>query len=164
MFRPINILLRIGVAGNKFSVVFFFQRRLGNWNYPTIIEIIDTRFRLCQQEAEEAAIAKQNKLEAQAAARDAAAAAAIAAEQIVKSPSDFSCHSYELFVGQEKGNDDNNKEKMSIRSIESASDQRHKQINNNHSAANKVRKVSAVSIRLADCTNPTFIPRRFDVM
>jgi len=40
---------------------------------------------------------------------------------------------------------------MSIRSIESASDQRHiKQINNNHSAANKVRKVSAVSIRLGD--------------
>lgn len=38
---------------------------------------------------------------------------------------------------------------MSIRSIESVGDQRHiKQINNNHSAANKVRKVSAVSIRL----------------
>lgn len=39
---------------------------------------------------------------------------------------------------------------MSIRSIESAiGDQRHiKQINNNHSAANKVRKVSAVSIPL----------------
>lgn len=107
--------------------------------------------RLCRQEAEEAALAKENKLAAQAAAREAAAAAAVAAaDQIVKSPSDFSCHSYELFVGQEKGNDDNNKEKMSIRSIESASDQRHKQINNNHSAANKVRKVSAVSIRLAD--------------
>ncbi|XP_026827703.1 sodium channel protein para isoform X3 [Ooceraea biroi] len=97
------------------------------------------------REAEEAALAKENKLAAQAAAREAAAAAAVAAEQIVKSPSDFSCHSYESFVGQEKGNDDNNKEKMSIRSIESASDPRHlKQINNNHSAANKVRKVSAV--------------------
>ncbi|XP_032685136.1 sodium channel protein para isoform X29 [Odontomachus brunneus] len=101
------------------------------------------------REAEEAALAKENKLAAQAAAREAAAAAAVAAaEQIVKSPSDFSCHSYELFVGQEKGNDDNNKEKMSIRSIESASDQRHKQINNNHSAANKVRKVSAASLSL----------------
>lgn len=106
----------------------------------------------CRQEAEEAALAKENKAaarEAAAAAREAAREAAAAAEQIVKSPSDFSCHSYELFVGQEKGNDDNNKEKMSIRSIESVSDQRHlKQINNNHSAANKVRKVSAVSIRL----------------
>lgn len=110
-------------------------------------------FHKCRQEAEEAALAKENKAaarEAAAAAREAAAReAAVAAEQIVKSPSDFSCHSYELFVGQEKGNDDNNKEKMSIRSIESVSDQRHlKQINNNHSAANKVRKVSAVSIRL----------------
>ncbi|XP_026827717.1 sodium channel protein para isoform X17 [Ooceraea biroi] len=101
------------------------------------------------REAEEAALAKENKLAAQAAAREAAAAAAVAAEQIVKSPSDFSCHSYESFVGQEKGNDDNNKEKMSIRSIESASDPRHlKQINNNHSAANKVRKVSAASLSL----------------
>ncbi|KMQ96399.1 sodium channel protein para [Lasius niger] len=105
------------------------------------------------REAEEAALAKENKLAAHAAAREAAAnaavAAAVAAEQIVKSPSDFSCHSYELFVGQEKGNDDNNKEKMSIRSIESVNDQRHiKQINNNHSAANKVRKVSAASLSL----------------
>ncbi|KAL6432412.1 hypothetical protein ACFW04_006775 [Cataglyphis niger] len=105
------------------------------------------------REAEEAALAKENKLaarEAAAAAKEAAReAAAVAAEQIVKSPSDFSCHSYELFVGQEKGNDDNNKEKMSIRSIESVSDQRHiKQINNNHSAANKVRKVSAASLSL----------------
>lgn len=37
---------------------------------------------------------------------------------------------------------------MSIRSIESAGDQRHIKINSNHSAANKVRKVSAVSIPL----------------
>ncbi|XP_052563395.1 sodium channel protein para isoform X38 [Culex pipiens pallens] len=70
------------------------------------------------REAEEAAAAKQAKLEAHAAA-----AAAAANPEIAKSPSDFSCHSYELFVGQEKGNDDNNKEKMSIRSegLESAS-------------------------------------------
>lgn len=92
---------------------------------------------------------KENKLAQQAAAREAAAAAAAAAaDQIVKSPSDFSCHSYELFVGQEKGNDDNNKEKISIRSIESVSEHRIKQINNNHNAANKVRKVSAASLSL----------------
>ncbi|XP_048512260.1 sodium channel protein para isoform X30 [Athalia rosae] len=97
------------------------------------------------REAEEAALAKENKLAAQAAAREAAAAAA-AADQIVKSPSNFSCHSYELFVGQEKGNDDNNKERMSIRSVESVSEHRVKPPNNNHSSAsNKVRKVSAVS-------------------
>ncbi|KAG7205597.1 hypothetical protein KM043_007563 [Ampulex compressa] len=100
------------------------------------------------REAEEAALAKENKLAAQAAAREAAAAASAAAEQIVKSPSDFSCHSYELFVNQERGNDDNNKERMSIRSIESVSENRVRQINNNHSAANKVRKVSAASLSL----------------
>ncbi|XP_061935183.1 sodium channel protein para isoform X31 [Apis cerana] len=100
------------------------------------------------REAEEAALAKENKLAAQAAAREAAAHAAVtAADQIVKSPSDFSCHSYELFVGQEKGNDDNNKERMSIRSIESVSEHRVKQINN-HTTTTKVRKVSAASLSL----------------
>ncbi|XP_034940963.1 sodium channel protein para isoform X13 [Chelonus insularis] len=96
------------------------------------------------REAEEAALAKEHKAAAHAAAKEAAAAAA-AAEQIVKSPSNFSCHSYELFVGQEKSNDDNNKERMSIRSVESVSEYRVRPINNNHNAANKVRKVSAVS-------------------
>lgn len=101
-----------------------------------------------KQEAEQAALARSNRAAAHEAAREAAAASA-AADQIVKSPSDFSCHSYELFVGQEKGNDDNNKERMSIRSIESVSEHRIKPINNNHSnATNKVRKVSAVSIFL----------------
>lgn len=92
------------------------------------------------QEAEEAAIAKENKKAAHAAA--AAAREAAAAEgSVAKSPSDFSCHSYELFVGQEKGNtDDNNKEKMSIRS-DSLSQGR-------PATGNKVRKVSAVSFGL----------------
>ncbi|XP_043273603.1 sodium channel protein para isoform X4 [Venturia canescens] len=100
------------------------------------------------REAEQAALARSNRAAAHEAAREAAAASA-AADQIVKSPSDFSCHSYELFVGQEKGNDDNNKERMSIRSIESVSEQRIKPMNNNHSnAANKVRKVSAASLSL----------------
>ncbi|XP_044597543.1 sodium channel protein para isoform X4 [Cotesia glomerata] len=99
------------------------------------------------REAEEAALAKEQKIAAHAAAREAAAAAA-AAESIVKSPSDFSCHSYELFVGQEKGNDDNNKERMSIRSVESVTEYRVRQINNNHNGANKVRKVSAASLSL----------------
>lgn len=109
------------------------------------------------QEAEEAALAKENKLAAQAAAREAAAHAAVTAtDQIVKSPSDFSCHSYELFVGQEKGNDDNNKERMSIRSIESVSEHRVKQINN-HTTTTKVRKVSAVSVWLAD-VSLSFVP------
>lgn len=67
---------------------------------------------------------------------------------MAKSPSDFSCHSYELFVGQEKGNDDNNKEKMSIRSegLESVSEMQ-KPTNSVPSAGTmaKVRKVSTVS-------------------
>lgn len=63
---------------------------------------------------------------------------------MAKSPSDFSCHSYELFVEQEKGNDDNNKEKMSIRSEggDSLSEQRA------HLNASKSRRVSTVSIGL----------------
>ncbi|CAG2069016.1 unnamed protein product, partial [Timema podura] len=95
------------------------------------------------REAEEAAQAKENKLAARAAAHAEAAenAARIAAGHVVKSPSDFSCHSYELFVGQEKGNDDNNKEKMSIRSEGGDSVSEHR----SRAANGKVRKVSAVS-------------------
>ncbi|XP_055922910.1 sodium channel protein para isoform X21 [Eupeodes corollae] len=75
------------------------------------------------REAEEAAAARAAKLEERAnAAAAAAQAAADAAEaalhpELAKSPT-YSCISYELFVGGEKGNDDNNKEKMSIRSVE----------------------------------------------
>lgn len=70
---------------------------------------------------------------------------------MAKSPSDFSCHSYELFVGQEKGNDDNNKEKMSIRSegLESVSEMTRPRAPSaiaSGTTASKVRKVSAVSI------------------
>ena len=103
------------------------------------------------QEAEENAAARQAKIEQHAA--NAAAAAAAAAEppeqHIAKSPSDFSCHSYELFVGQEKGNDDNNKEKMSIRSegLESVSEiTRTTAPTANALASAKARKVSTVSM------------------
>lgn len=112
------------------------------------------------QEAEEAAAAKAAKLEAQAAA-----AAAAANPEIAKSPSDFSCHSYELFVGQEKGNDDNNKEKMSIRSegLESVSEITRTTAPTATAAGTaKARKVSAVSIGTAFCTSrpPLRIPTR----
>ncbi|XP_071442957.1 sodium channel protein para-like [Hetaerina americana] len=66
------------------------------------------------REAEEAAVGKENKNAAASVA--AAASAAATPESVVKSPSDFSCHGDELFVGQEKGNDDKNKEKMNIKS------------------------------------------------
>ncbi|XP_035791465.1 sodium channel protein para-like isoform X4 [Anopheles albimanus] len=96
------------------------------------------------REAEEAAAAKAAKIEAQQAA-----AAAAANPEIAKSPSDFSCHSYELFVGQEKGNDDNNKEKMSIRSegLESVSEITRTTAPTATGAA-KARKVSAASLSL----------------
>lgn len=96
-------------------------------------------------------MAKQNKLEARAAAAEEAAmqaaanAAAAAAHEAnpdaTRSPS-FSCQSYELFVGQEKGHDDNNKE-MSTRSegLDSVSEQRRVPTN-----PTKMRKVSAVSV------------------
>lgn len=79
---------------------------------------------------------------------EAAAAAAGPIEQhLTKSPSDFSCHSYELFVGQEKGNDDNNKEKMSIRSegLESVSEITRTTAPTALASA-KARKVSTVSM------------------
>ncbi|XP_055537082.1 sodium channel protein para isoform X42 [Wyeomyia smithii] len=97
------------------------------------------------REAEEAAAAKAAKLEAHAAA-----AAAAANPEIAKSPSDFSCHSYELFVGQEKSNDDNNKEKMSIRSegLESVSEITRTTAPTATAAGTaKARKVSAFTIR-----------------
>lgn len=109
-------------------------------------------YTLLLQEAEEQAAAKAAKLEAHAAA---ALAAAQEAEHMAKSPSDFSCHSYELFVGQEKGNDDNNKEKMSIRSegLESVNEMSRPSAMaaaagamGSGATASKVRKVSAVSI------------------
>ncbi|XP_054288733.1 sodium channel protein para-like isoform X6 [Macrosteles quadrilineatus] len=90
------------------------------------------------REAEEAAVAKENKRAAAAAAAAAREAGEVAS--VAKSPSDMSCASYELFVNQEKGNaDDNNKEKMSIRS-DSLSQGR-------PSTGQKVRKVSAVALR-----------------
>lgn len=58
-------------------------------------------------------------------------------------PAAFSCQSYELFVGQEKGNmDDNNKEKMSIRSDDCA-----ESLSEHHTRVGqtKSRKMSAVS-------------------
>ncbi|XP_076283647.1 sodium voltage-gated channel paralytic isoform X10 [Lasioglossum baleicum] len=91
------------------------------------------------RQAEKQALARENKAIArEAAARKAAqqaACAAHAADQIVKSPSNFSCQSYELYVGQDRGNDDNNKEIQSDRVTQI----------NNHTTTTKVRKVSAVS-------------------
>lgn len=108
---------------------------------------------LSLQEAERLAQEKQNRADARAAAAAEAAANAASGNDpgagdgggpdIIKSPSDFSCHSYELFVGQANGQDDNNKEKMSIRSegLDSVSEQRRVPTN-----VNKMRKVSAVSV------------------
>jgi voltage-gated sodium channel type II alpha len=80
-------------------------------------------------------------------AEEAAANKAQAAQQsseVVKSPGS-SCLSYELFVGQPKGNDDNGRENMSIRSEggNSISENRGRISGANGSS---VRKVSAVSI------------------
>nr|AAP20106.1 voltage-sensitive sodium channel alpha-subunit [Pediculus humanus] len=98
------------------------------------------------REAEAAAEAKENRAAARAAAAAGRAEAAAAADrgEFVKSPSNSSWQSYELFVGQEKGNDDNNKERISIQSEggDSISEQRSR-LN-----ATKFRKVSATSLSL----------------
>lgn len=74
-------------------------------------------------------------------ARAAAAAAAASGPNIVKSSSDYSCISYESFVGQPSGQDDNNKEKMSLPSdgLDSVSDRR-------TISSNKMRKSNPVSV------------------
>lgn len=123
------------------------------------------------QEAEEAAAAKLARQEAAAQAQAQAAHAAENNEQnnmhnMAKSPSDISCLSYELFVGQEKGNDDNNKEKMSIRSegLESVSEMQRPApyaIASGTNAA-KVRKVSAVSMLNAFARTTFFFYLGFD--
>ncbi|XP_050314710.1 sodium channel protein para isoform X6 [Anthonomus grandis grandis] len=105
------------------------------------------------REAEKAAQAKQDRADARAAAAEEAARIAAGGAppgsiDIAKSPSNFSCrscHSYELFVNQPKSQDDNNKEKMSIRSegLDSVSDQRRILTN-----PTKMRKVSAASLSL----------------
>jgi voltage-gated sodium channel type II alpha len=94
------------------------------------------------QEAEAAALAKEVKRAKQA---DKVAQAAQQQSDVVKSPSGSSCLSYELFVGQAKGNDDNKRENMSIRSEggDSVSEHRGRIAGANGST---VRKVSAVSV------------------
>ncbi|XP_023707956.1 sodium channel protein para isoform X19 [Cryptotermes secundus] len=96
------------------------------------------------REAEAAAIAKEAKRAKQA---DKLAQAAQQSSEVVKSPSGCSCLSYELFVGQPKGNDDNKRENMSIRSEggDSISEHRGRIAGANGSM---VRKVSAASLSL----------------
>ncbi|XP_047506159.1 sodium channel protein para isoform X22 [Pieris napi] len=110
------------------------------------------------REAEQKAAARADKQEAreQHAREQAAAAeaAAYAEAHPAKSPSDFSCQSYELFVNQERGNqDDNTRERMSLRSDpfqDSVSTQpTHKPANDtHHDTARRQRKVSMASLSL----------------
>ncbi|XP_021933650.1 sodium channel protein para isoform X5 [Zootermopsis nevadensis] len=92
------------------------------------------------RDAEEAATAKEVK---KAKHADKLAHAAQQSAEVVKSPSGSSCLSYELFVGQAKGNDDNGRENMSIRSEggDAVSEHRGRIAGANGSM---VRKVSAV--------------------
>lgn len=105
------------------------------------------------QEAEQKAAARADKQEAREAhAREQAAAAEAAAyaeAHPAKSPSDFSCQSYELFVNQERGNqDDNTRERMSLRSDpfqDSVSTQPTHKPADTHHESRRPRKVSMVS-------------------
>ncbi|XP_047029040.1 sodium channel protein para isoform X10 [Helicoverpa zea] len=108
------------------------------------------------REAEQKAAARADKQEAREAhAREAAAAAQAAAyaeAHPAKSPSDFSCQSYELFVNQERGNqDDNTRERMSLRSDpfqDSVSTQPAHKPDPHHDSARRPRKVSMASLSL----------------
>lgn len=96
------------------------------------------------QEREERKAAHESRVaeRAERAERRAAEEASAVANRnnsVAKSPSECSSQSYELFVGQEKGTVDDNKEKMSIRSDTLSQGKQSLQ-------SNKIRKVSAVSI------------------
>nr|XP_042894950.1 sodium channel protein para isoform X2 [Parasteatoda tepidariorum] len=77
------------------------------------------------EEEEEAALAEEAAMQAEAARlleEEEAKDRERRGEGVVKSPSDLSCNSYELFVGQEKGNEEkDSKERGSIRSAEGES-------------------------------------------
>nr|XP_053611687.1 sodium channel protein para isoform X20 [Plodia interpunctella] len=104
------------------------------------------------REAEQKAAARADKQEAREAhAREQAAAAEAAAyaeAHPAKSPSDYSCQSYELFVNQERVNqDDNTRERMSLRSdpfADSVSTQPTHKPTEHHDNARRARKVSMV--------------------
>nr|XP_053611694.1 sodium channel protein para isoform X26 [Plodia interpunctella] len=108
------------------------------------------------REAEQKAAARADKQEAREAhAREQAAAAEAAAyaeAHPAKSPSDYSCQSYELFVNQERVNqDDNTRERMSLRSdpfADSVSTQPTHKPTEHHDNARRARKVSMASLSL----------------
>ena len=110
------------------------------------------------KEAEEAAIAKQQRIDAHAAHKAAAALqAAEAAEAanapnnyLLKSPSDYSCRSYESFICEERIRDDQHREKMSIKSvnIEADTDNDLDKRKTNMTSLCKSRKVSTTSLSL----------------
>ncbi|KAL4710946.1 hypothetical protein ACJJTC_017911 [Scirpophaga incertulas] len=94
-----------------FFVVIIF---LGSFYLVNLIlAIVAMSYDELQKKAEEEEQAEEEALRQAAAAE----AAAYAEAHPAKSPSDFSCQSYELFVNQERGNqDDNARERMSLRS------------------------------------------------
>ncbi|KAF2902697.1 hypothetical protein ILUMI_03476 [Ignelater luminosus] len=98
---------------------------------------------LAIQEAEKAAMAKQNLLDNPPP--PPTTVLPDARTNIVNSPSDFSCHSHQLFIEEKNGHNGNNSEKLSIRSegLDSVSEQRRAPSN-----LAKIRKVSAASLSL----------------
>ncbi|KAG8191415.1 hypothetical protein JTE90_010589 [Oedothorax gibbosus] len=135
------ILITAGPWHMCFFVVIIF---LGSFYLVNLIlAIVAMSYDELQRKAEE----EEEAAAAEEAAMQAEAAHLIEVEEekererrgegVVKSPSDLSCSSYELFVGQEKGGgggDQDSKERGSIRSAEG---EEHKQRMNN-----KMRKAS----------------------
>lgn len=66
-----------------------------------------------------------------------------------KSPSDFSCQSYEMYVGQDRGpGDDGNREKMSLRSASITSQDKHSDTTSMDRHSGKTRKVRRIPLIL----------------
>lgn len=101
---------------------------------------------ICFQEAEQAAKEREVRRQAHEERVAERAVRARHAVQHPKSPSDFSCQSYDnMFAGQDRGmGDDNHREKMSLRSASITSQDKQSDTASMGRQSGKTRKVSAI--------------------
>jgi len=78
-----------------------------------------------------------------------------------KSPSDFSCQSYDMFTGQDRGiGDENHREKMSLRSASITSQDKHSDTTSMGKQSGKTRKVCHHNNIRVDRQNNIFYIRK----
>ncbi|KAG1669531.1 Sodium channel protein para [Nymphon striatum] len=110
--------LVLRVAGPWHILFFIIIIFLGSFYLVNLIlAIVAMSYDELQKREEEAAAEEEEEEAARLEEDEHRREREMACHQaVVKSPSDFSCHSYDLFVGQEKGEVDKDKERASITS------------------------------------------------